>query len=217
MLNSKLSIVALLALTAPYATAFTPANLAPMARSTTRVQGLSMAEPDTASDVSIVYDSAARLAYDTWREQFGKGDFDPVRFESFKNNYNTITVANVKNKKEARESGTDAPELLTLNEFGDYTAEEFEAAQSGASTEEPTKEPSNVLGEAFEAAQQQSSASSALSEAADALAEEELVSIFRAWRQNVIIEGIMRLSLCRIRCRRRRHRRRRFVYSLSCS
>lgn len=121
-------------------------------------------------DVSIPYDAAARLAYDEWREQFNKGDFDAERFESFKSNYEAITVANIVAKKEARESGSEEPvALMTLNEYGDYTEEEYNQMNGGST--------SNVLDQALEAAQSQSEASSALEEAANALAEEEKVSL----------------------------------------
>lgn len=150
-------------------------------------------------DVSIPYDSAARLSYDQWRKEFKKGSFDEKRYNSFKANYETISVANVVAKKVAREnSGDDTPvsdisdELLSFNEFGDFTAEEYAAAmelesdvdavsssvlEKAGAAEPPKKSIStgDVLSQAVEAAGLQSVASNALGEAADALAEEELV------------------------------------------
>lgn len=133
-------------------------------------------------DVSIEYDAAARLAYDEWRQTYNKGAFDSDRYAVFKANYDQMTVANVQAKKGARESGGDAPRLLSLNEYGDFTAEEYAALQSGAAVAPaPAPEPAasssgDVLGKAVEAVEAQAAASSALSDAADAIAEEEEVS-----------------------------------------
>ena len=125
---------------------------------------------DKEVDLSIPYDAAARLAYDEWRQQFDKGDFDEQRYASFKSNYEAVTVANVVAKKEARESGSEeAIALMTLNEYGDFT--ELEFAQLSGSSSATGK----VLEKALEAAQSQSEASSALEEAANALAAEEEV------------------------------------------
>ena len=127
-------------------------------------------------DVSIPYDAAARLAYDEWRKQYDKGDFDESRYPHFKANYEAITIANVSAKKKARDTGTKTPKLMTLNEFGDCTEEEYKAAMSGGATST-----GNVLNKAVEAAKSQSEASSALADAADALAEEEKVSQRVRW------------------------------------
>jgi hypothetical protein len=128
---------------------------------------------DKEVDLSIPYDAAARLAYDEWRQQFNKGAFDEKRFVSFKANYEAVTVANVVAKKEARESGSDEPlALMTLNEYGDFTEEEFSRLSSGSGSAT-----GKVLEKALEVAQSQSEASSALEEAANALAAEEEVGI----------------------------------------
>ena len=131
-----------------------------------------MVEEAVGSDVSIPYDAAARLAYDEWRAQYNKGSFDEKRFVNFKNNYETITVANVVAKKLARESGTVSLSLLTFNEFGDLSQSEYEQAMRADS---PPTTTGDVLSKALEAAELQLQASNALGEAADALAEEEQV------------------------------------------
>lgn len=139
---------------------------------------------DTDMDVSIPYDAAARLAYDEWRAKYNKGEFDPIRYQNFQANYETITIANVVAKKQARESGNDgnnSPSLMALNEFGDCTEEEYQALmQKKQQQQQPSQTPptstGDVLGRAVEAAQSQSQASSALEDAANALAEEEEVS-----------------------------------------
>lgn len=124
-------------------------------------------------DVSVPYDAAARLAYDEWRVQFDKGAFDQKRYEAFKANYEAIAVANVSAKKAARESGGE-PKLLSLNQYGDFTAAEYEAAQTSGKS--PPSTTGDILGKAVEAAESQSAASTALGDAAAALAEEEEVS-----------------------------------------
>lgn len=127
---------------------------------------------DKEVDLSIPYDAAARLAYDEWREQFNKGEFDAKRYASFKANYEAVTVANVVAKKEARESGSEEPiALMTLNEYGDFTEQEFQQLSGSNSAT------GKVLEKALEVAQSQSEASSALEEAANALAAEEEVGI----------------------------------------
>ncbi len=121
--------------------------------------------------LSIPYDAAARLAYEEWRVRNSKGDFNEERFLNFKANYEAVSVANVIAKRKSREAGgTTAPALLSLNEYADCSAEEFQAKRNSSSGGA-----GDVLGKAFEAAQSQSEASSALAEAAEALAEEEEV------------------------------------------
>lgn len=122
---------------------------------------------EAAVDVSIPYDAAARLAYDDWRKEYNKGAFDAKRYEAFRANYNAITIANVSAKKKARDTG-DEPRLMSMNEYGDCTAEEYQAAQE--------KQKEGVLDKAVEAVESQSAASTALGDAAAALAEEEEVS-----------------------------------------
>lgn len=167
-------MLALVAIAADNVSAFTPNNLLrPDGRMTQRRMTVDMS---TDTDVSIPYDAAARLAYDEWRQQFGKGDFNPVRYEQFKENYESITVSNVIAKKKAREDGDENPFLLALNEYGDFSTEEYEIMMNGGSTStDEVVSTGDVLGKAVEAAESQSEASSALQEAADALAEEEEV------------------------------------------
>lgn len=128
----------------------------------------------TETDVSVEYDSAARLAYKDWCGKFNKEASDE-RFETFKANYEAITVANVSAAKKARDEGGDRPKDLELNEFGDMSEKEYLEMQSGGSAspaEETPKAPS-PMESVMEASMAQSDASSALAEAADAMAEEE--------------------------------------------
>ena len=144
---------------------------------------------DTLTDVSIPYDSAAELAYKGWIDKYNK-PYDSTRYGVFVSNYKAITVMNISAKKEARDDGTSNPSLLSLNEFADCTAEEYEAAtkkdtEGGSvqsiddnddSENEASSTTGNILGDTMKAVQQQSAASSALQDAADALKEEEEVS-----------------------------------------
>jgi Cathepsin propeptide inhibitor domain (I29) len=188
----KLSVAAvLLVLLQQPAAGFVPVQNAFAQR---RLSATLRMEADQA-DVSIPYDAAARLAYEQWRAEFGKGEwpFEAARFKTFKDNYEIVTIANVKAKKKARDEGTVSLSLMSLNEFGDMTQEEFEwlmgmGAQpqqqeykendDDPSIEAPPAQPTttiDMLGKAFEAVELQTEASIALEEASDALAVEEQV------------------------------------------
>lgn len=162
-----------------YANAFTPPLLPSVgSRSMHYASTMSAVESDT--DVSIPYDAAARLSYDNWCSTFNKEPSD-TKYETFKTNYETITVANVVTAKEAQDKGTARGKDLELNEYGDMTEAEYMAMQSGGSAPAPAEEEEvapnkGALESAMEATMAQSEASSALVEAADALAEEEKVS-----------------------------------------
>lgn len=146
-----------------------------------RTMAVNMVASATAetTDVSIPYDAAAELAYSEWISKYGK-PYDEKRYEVFKSNYKAIAVMNVAAKKKARDSGSkEAPTLLTLNEYADCTAEEYEAAMNGGSSSSTSSSDEtstgDILGDAVAAAESQMAASSALQDAADALAEEEEV------------------------------------------
>jgi hypothetical protein len=91
--------------------------------------------------------------------------------------YEAISVSNVSAKKKAREEGGVVPAMLALNEYGDYTFDEYEKVMGGGSSDgssEP-KSTGDVLGKAMKAAESAAAASSALQDAADALSEDEEV------------------------------------------
>ena len=67
-----------------------------------------------------------RKAYDDWRVEFGKGEFDPARYENFKVNYAAIMDANAAAAAEASAKGESAPDPKKLNEYGDFSMEEYE-------------------------------------------------------------------------------------------
>lgn len=145
------------------------------------------------SDVSIPYDAAARQAYDAWLKEFNKGEFNPTRYEQFKANYEALTAANMAAKKKARDDGTGTVDLLTLNEFGDFSAAEYEAMQSGGAppAAEPSSPGTDIMGKAMEAVESQAEASNALGEAAEALAEEEEVRFSVSALSSVIFFAIV--------------------------
>ena len=156
-----------------YVDAFVPSNFGNVAARHNHQRNSVTVDMSTDTDVSVPYDAAARFAYENWCKEYGK-EIDESRYPTFKANYEAIAVMNVSTKKKARDSGSDSPSLLALNEFADYSAEEYEAAMNKDKEEAPSTT-GNILGKAVEAAESQSAASSALQEAADALAEEEEV------------------------------------------
>eukprot|EP00568_Trieres_chinensis_P011424 CAMPEP_0183308206 /NCGR_PEP_ID=MMETSP0160_2-20130417/20428_1 /TAXON_ID=2839 ORGANISM="Odontella Sinensis, Strain Grunow 1884" /NCGR_SAMPLE_ID=MMETSP0160_2 /ASSEMBLY_ACC=CAM_ASM_000250 /LENGTH=210 /DNA_ID=CAMNT_0025471991 /DNA_START=23 /DNA_END=655 /DNA_ORIENTATION=+ len=65
-------------------------------------------------DVSIPYDAAARLAYDTWCAENGKGGFDSKGYAQFKMIYEGMSVTEVIQKKYAREMASYQKQLASL-------------------------------------------------------------------------------------------------------
>ena len=81
-------------------------------------------------------DSSAVLeAYEEWRKKFGKGDFDAARFPNFENNYKVLTSANIKTKEQALVEGRAPPQWLDLNEYGDFSREEYQAMKQAKQAE----------------------------------------------------------------------------------
>lgn len=179
MINRHYVLPALLALAARNADAFAPVNLAPIGSNGVAPR-FSMVASDVDVDVSVDYDAAAKLAYSDWCSKYEKEPND-AKFATFKANYEALTVANVSAAKKARDDGTDRPADLELNEYGDFTEQEYmKMMQSGGSSgeveeEEEVAPKKGALETAMEASVAQSDASNALAEAADALAEEEQV------------------------------------------
>ncbi|CAJ1942716.1 unnamed protein product [Cylindrotheca closterium] len=68
-----------------------------------------------------------RTAYDEWRVEFGKGAFNDQRFQNFKQNFKTLTVANFEAEYKAFKEGTNPPGWMYLNEFGDFSQGEYDA------------------------------------------------------------------------------------------
>lgn len=191
MINRHYVLPALLALAARNADAFAPVNLAPIGSNGVAPR-FSMVASDVDVDVSVDYDAAAKLAYSDWCSKYGKEPND-AKFATFKANYEALTVANVSAAKKARDDGTDRPADLELNEYGDFTEEEYmKMMQSGGSSEAVEEEEEvapkkGALETAMEASVAQSDASNALAEAADALAEEEQVCRKQMPRRYLIV------------------------------
>ena len=81
--------------------------------------------------VSDAHEKWRLKAYENWRKEYGKGAFDPDRYKNFKANYIGLMHANAAALEEARRQGKPEPEPQTLNEYGDYSAEEYEAVIAG--------------------------------------------------------------------------------------
>ena len=84
--------------------------------------------------------------YENWRRKFGKGDFDPKRFEHFKINHASLMKRNEAERRAARSAGRPDPIPRQLNEYADYSAEEYDAiltsvvqTTASPSHEEPEK------------------------------------------------------------------------------
>ena len=190
----KISSVAFLAFVAleraqPTYSFLTPqsANVAPIRTGARSFVVEMAAESDGSPDVSIPYDSPAEVAYEGWLTKYDK-PYDDVRYKQFLSNYKAIAVMNTTAKKNARENPDGGKaSLLSLNEYADYTAEEYEIMQNGGSisesstddsssdTEEESADSGNILGDAVKAVESQASASSALQDASNALEAEEEV------------------------------------------
>jgi hypothetical protein len=96
----------------------------------------------TSADSTFPYgDDAVRFAHDEWRLKFAKGSFDPVRFESFKVNFKTLTTANVEARNKASAEGRDPPTWMSLNKYGDYSMVEYEAMKRGEPISTPAVQP----------------------------------------------------------------------------
>jgi len=97
------------------------------------------ASASTTSSISFPFsDSQVRFAYDEWRLIYGKGDFDPDRFENFKMNHKTLTISNLKAREKSTLEGLPIPQWMSLNEYGDYSLDEYEAMMRGEGGESLT-------------------------------------------------------------------------------
>ena len=92
--------------------------------------GAVLSSQTAARDIGVkIFDneSAIRTAYDDWRVEFGKGAFDENRYEQFKQNFKTLTVANLEAIEKAAAAGTNLPGWMYLNEYGDFSQTEYNA------------------------------------------------------------------------------------------
>lgn len=70
-------------------------------------------------------------AYEKWRNEYAKGDFDYTRYENFRANYVKLMTSNAVELTVARDMGLPDPAPLSLNEYGDFSSEEFDNLQNG--------------------------------------------------------------------------------------
>jgi hypothetical protein len=116
---------------------FVPSNLnprrsilGPVVRHTATYKCATSLEVGASGDATFAHDNdAIRFAYDEWRFQYGKGSFNPARFESFKTNFKTLTIANLQARDKAYSEGRQPPAWMNLNEYGDFSMEEYEATK----------------------------------------------------------------------------------------
>jgi hypothetical protein len=77
-------------------------------------------------------DEAVREEYARWRQKYNKGEFNPTRYENFKSNFVAVTAKNNMELQRARQSGEQPPPPIKLNEYGDFSAEEYRARGPGS-------------------------------------------------------------------------------------
>jgi hypothetical protein len=71
-----------------------------------------------------------RRAYESWRLEYGR-EFDSERYQNFRINYLKLTETNGAELKNARDTGIPDPIPLSLNEYGDFSAEEYRTIKRG--------------------------------------------------------------------------------------
>jgi hypothetical protein len=110
--------------------------LLPTADPNTSTQLQASTQPMIPMENAINDDLSMRDEYDKWREKFKKGDFDPVRFQYFTSNYTALMGANAVAVKRAKELGMQVPSLMSLNEYGDMSLDEYRAIRAGQAAPE---------------------------------------------------------------------------------
>jgi hypothetical protein len=70
-------------------------------------------------------EKAIRMTYDAWRPFYNKGDFDVQRYEIFKQNYKTLTIANIKARNQAAAENKPIPPWMQLNQYADLSLDEY--------------------------------------------------------------------------------------------
>jgi hypothetical protein len=152
----RVVLLALTALAAQNSSAFTPNSLSVVrpyrassrplsvplflptaaASAATSTQLQASTQPLIPMENAINDDLSMRDEYDKWREKFKKGDFDPVRFQYFTSNYTALMGANAVAVKRAKELGMQVPSLMSLNEYGDMSLDEYRAIRAGQAAPE---------------------------------------------------------------------------------
>jgi len=143
----RFSIATLALLATPWAEAFTPTGLS-IHRWPLTVSDTMTCPPRSSTstslyvsnvNVSVEFDAAAKLAYESWRKKYNKGPFDENKYRIFRTNYEATSVAHSTALKKARDSGSvDAVNAIELNESADSQLLQL-AGLSTKSTESPTR------------------------------------------------------------------------------
>jgi hypothetical protein len=169
------------------------------------------APENVSTSATTADDKEVMKAYEEWRLKFKKGEFNAGRYENFKQNFLVVLETNAATRQQAAASGQSeediADMLLALNEYGDFTAEEYATALEGSSSSSGSVSTGDVLAKAMEAAQAQTDAGVAIEEAFEALAEEEEVRLHRMKESVELLLGSRKLC----------HRRRKHLYFTCCS
>ena len=101
------------------------------------IAGLKFSATDTSAgdpDDSTYYtggEAKILKAYEEWRNEYRRGDFDNARYQNFKANYVKLMTANAAELTVARDMGDPDPVPFTLNEYGDLSPEEFNNLHHG--------------------------------------------------------------------------------------
>jgi len=81
--------------------------------------------------------------YAEWRNEYAKGDFDNTRYQNFRANYIKLMTSNAVELTVARDMGCSDPVPLSLNEYGDFSPDEFNNLQNDPPSDLSYPESSN--------------------------------------------------------------------------
>lgn len=128
-INLKLlAAVAAAGLTTESSDAFTPNLFATSRGERIRSSNAPMVLQSSPFDSAAPNDQVIQEEYSKWRQKYGKGEFDSVRYQNFKANFMAVTVRNNMERTRARQNGEAAPSPIALNEYGDCSADEYRMA-----------------------------------------------------------------------------------------
>jgi hypothetical protein len=124
--------------------------------------------------------------YEEWRNEYGKGDFDDARYQNFRENYIKLMTANAVEVTVARDMGDPDPVPLSLNEYGDFSADEFSNLQMNSPNvprpplEPPYPESSHEYG-SYSQTTSGSSSSAYNSNSADDDDQDRIRQMYKEW------------------------------------
>jgi len=85
-----------------------------------------------------------RKMYNEWRSKYGKREFDPFRYKSFRANFISVMKANRAALALARAKDLPDPKPIVLNEYGDCSQEEYIAMIAQQKEQQIFSESGNV-------------------------------------------------------------------------